>query len=376
MKGGLPLVYAEGKPYDVGLTHGVEARELVAHNAQLYLRRFAQVGGIDRAEIRRRANAYREVIEEANPLYAQEMAGIADGSRQDPLDIVGINVRYEILYTEYVRKAMEQAASQPEVSGCTALAVVPARTSNGHLLMAQNWDWIPEVEGIIVHARREGQPESLGFTEAGIAGAKIGVNAAGIGLAINGLMTDRDAWSRLLKPFHVRCWEILGARTLGEATRAVVDTKRACSANFLLGRSGGGRTEIVDLEAATEAEHRLAPAEGFLVHTNHFLNPEALGIVQPLGEDRVSTFHRFDRAQSFLRETLARGPIGIEDLSRILADHDGEPDSVCRHVITAKPEHERYATVVSAIIDVDAHQLYVAPGNPCVAEYRRYSMAG
>lgn len=376
MKGGLPLLRLEGAPYDVGLAHGVDARELIAQNVRTYLRRFAQEAGIDRVEIRKRAAAYRKVIEEANPAYAKEVAGIADGARQDPLDIVAINVRYEILYTEFVRKALSgQAAGTPDVGGCTSFALLPSQTTNGHLLMGENWDWIPDIEGIVVHGRRGDQPLSLGFTEAGIAGAKIGLNDAGIGLAINGLVTDRDAWSRLLTPFHVRCWEILASKTLEHAVSAVVGTKRACSANFLIGKADGENALVVDLETSPEAECRFTPSEGFLVHTNHFLQPESMGLVQPLGEELASTYNRLSRFGELVRGRLSQGErIGIDDLRTFLADHKGELNSICRHASLVKPEHERYATVVSVIMDVDAREMYIAPGPPCETEYRRFAI--
>ena len=377
MTGELPFLRLEGSPYDVGLAHGVEAREFIGENVLLYLRRFAQEGKIDRPEIRRRADGYRRVIEEQNPAYAEEVRGIAEGARQDVLDIVAVNVRYEILYTEFVRKALAQpAVGRPAVGGCTSFALLPSGTSNGHLLLGQNWDWIPNVRGIVVRARRAGHPEQLAFTEAGIAGAKIGVNSAGIALAINGLLTDRDSWSRLLKPFHVRCWEILASRTLVEAAQAAVGTKRACSANFLIGRAGGGDHSVVDLEAAPEVEHGLVPEKGFLAHTNHFLDPDTIGVVQPLGEDAPSTYQRLARINALVRARLdGGGRIGINELQAVLADHDGEPYSICRHASLVRPEHERYATVASAIIDVDAGELFLAGGTPCTVPYERYTLS-
>ncbi len=54
---------------------------------------------------------------------------------------------------------------------------------------------------------------TLSFTEAGIFGGKIGLNSAGLGLTVNGLTTTDDDWSRLSKPFHVRCYEICAPAT-------------------------------------------------------------------------------------------------------------------------------------------------------------------
>ncbi len=378
MRTGLPLLEVRGSPREVGRQHGRGARARVAHNVALYLRRFELEGKIDRAEIRRRAEAYRQVVERENPAYAEEMAGIAEGAGLDLLDVVAVNVRYEILYTEFVRKGLEHPLERvPEVGGCTSFAILPELSESGHLLVGQNWDWIPEVQGLAVRARRDGLPASLGFTEAGIAGAKIGLNEAGLGLAINGLVSDRDTWSRLKKPFHVRCWEVLAARSLDDALRAVAGSPRSCSSNFLIAKAGTSAPEVVDIELAPDTERRLAPEGGFLCHANHFLDTDPLGIRQPLAEERVSTFHRYARITALLRGFADRGrKVGVEDLKRILRDHADAPNSLCRHPVMERPELERYGTVASAILDVDAAEMWLAAGPPCESRYRRLALAG
>lgn len=374
---GLPLLDLAGSPSEVGREHGRRTRALVAENVRTYLQRFEDWSRADREEIRKRAEAYLEVIERANPSYTEEIRGIAEGSGQDLLDVVAVNVRYEILYSEFARKAMEKdLGGLPGAAGCTAFALLPSRTASGHLLLGQNWDWIPEARGLVVRARRDGRPRSLAFTEAGIAGAKFGVNDAGLGLAINGLTSDGDSWSRLRTPFHVRCWEVLAARTVDDAMRAVSGTKRACSANFLIAGAGGPEPRVVDLETAPETERLLSPANGSLVHTNHFMDPALLGVREPLGEDRPSTFHRFERTQALLQGYAESGRrIRVDDLKAVLRDHDGSPNSICRHADMARPPHERFETVVSAIIDVDAAEMFVAAGPPCTGRYRRVALA-
>src|SRR5207249_7584708 len=55
---------------------------------------------------------------------------------------------------------------------------------------------IPQVEGLFLKIRPETGPQVLCFTEAGVVGGKIGMNSEGIGLAINGLVSNRDNWER------------------------------------------------------------------------------------------------------------------------------------------------------------------------------------
>ena len=241
-------------------------------------------------------------------------------------------------------------------------------------MIGQNWDWIPEVRGLVVRARRRGLPESLGFTEAGIAGAKFGLNAAGIGLVINGLVSDQDAWSRLETPFHVRCYDVLAARSLDEAVRAVLGTRRACSSNFLVVQAGPD-PKAVDIEAAPDGERVLEPEDGVLTHTNHFLDPDSMGIGQPLADDRPSTFARLARIQQLLKSHTTGTGAGLGVLKRILRDHANAPFSLCRHEDPARKPNEQFLTVVSVVMDVDGRELWIAGGNPCEGRYRRYGLA-
>ena len=371
----LPVVDLEGGPRTWGEQHGRAAKRQVARNVSLYGQRFAYWTKASEEDLRARAQAYREVIARSNPSYYEAMEGLAVGSGQDLLDIVALNVRYEILYSGFADRGMELAAGVEAVGGCTSFAVAPSHSANGHLLIGQNWDWLPEVEGLIVRTSAPDGTRQLAFTEAGIVGAKIGLNSHGIGLAVNGLVSNVDSWSRLRKPFHVRCWEILAARDFKTATDVVAGESRACSANFVLAEAGSA-PRILDVETAPEGECRLEATDGFLTHTNHFLNPDSLGIWQPLAEDRRSTFHRLARSRSLLRTLIERRhKVGIGDLKAMLRDHDGAPDCICRHGIDTKPPEERFATVVSVVMDLDAKEMHVAHGPPCSARYRRIALA-
>jgi len=370
MARGLPLLELEGGPWDWGFRHGRDAEARVRENVSLYRQRFSSWAKIPPEELRRRSQAYADVIEKANPSYSAAMDGIAEGSGQDFLDIVAVNVRYEIMYSEFVERGMSATGPGVEaVGGCSSFAIAPSQSENGHLLLGQNWDWIPEVRGLLVRARAPDGSTQLAFTEAGIAGAKIGLNSDGIGLAVNGLVSNLDTWSRLRKPFHLRCWEVLAAKDFEQAARSVVGEPRSCSANFVLVQTGQP-ARIADFEAAPEGACRIEATEGFVTHTNHFLDPDRLGIWQPLAEDRVSTFHRYERMRSVLAQRLARGrKIRIEDLKRILRDHDGAPNCICRHADLARVPEERFETVVSVVMDLDAKEMHVASGTPCTTRY-------
>src|SRR5207245_2883995 len=130
---------------------------------------------------------------------------LAAGSSQEILDITALNVRYELMYSQFSKIGLKP---MPKTFGCTAFATLPTAVENGHLMMAQNWDWIPEVKGIFLKVKNENGPDVLSFTEAGVVGGKIGLNSEGLGLRIHGIVYSKYEWARLKKAFHVRCWEL------------------------------------------------------------------------------------------------------------------------------------------------------------------------
>lgn len=368
----LPLVDLEGDPKEQGLLHGRKAKDRVAHNVSLYLRHFRTWSGVSGRTLRERAASYARVIEEANPEYAAFMDGVAAGSGQDVVDIVAINVRYELLYSEFARVGMEGKAAPSTPGGCTSFAISPERSANGHTLLGQNWDWIPEVQGMLQRASSGGL-RHLAFTEAGIVGGKIGMNTAKLGLAVNGLVSNQDSWARLRTPFHVRCWEILGSRSVDEAKARILETERSCSSNFVIAQ-GGRAPEIVDVESAPRSARELRSRDGYLAHTNHFSDPDGLGIWQPLAGDRPSTYHRYDRATTLLGSLGERGSITIEDMQGLLRDHDGGHLSICRHPDETLAPPNRFATLVSVVMDLDDGVMFLAAGPPCTSPYGRFEL--
>ncbi len=348
-----------GTPYEQGLAHGTRARNLIAQNIAIYFYRFERETKLPKAEVLRRAGLYLRVIEKLVPQYAEAMRGIAEGSGIELLEIAALNARYELIYSEVTQQSLKRS------DGCTSFAVLPSKTANGHLIMGENWDWIPDVQGVILKIHEPDVPDILCFTEAGIVGGKIGLNSSGLGLAINGLNSEKDNWALLAKPFHVRCWEILRSTKFEHAVRVVSEGERSVSANFLIAQAPD---RVIDLETAPTGISKIFPKDGWLAHTNHFLDAQAVGLtreVQP--SKRPSTKQRLARAQRLLSAT---SKLDVEQIKGILRDHDDYPYSLCRHPDEAFPPEERYASVVSVVMDLSERVFAIASGPPCQHEYR------
>lgn len=359
----LPLIKLRGTPFEQGQSHGEQLRSQVHHNLQVYVDRFLREGGVPRQEVMERARRYAQSIAVSSRAYYDGMRGIALGAGLSLEEITALNVRYEILYYQYALKQMKLARD-----GCTAFALLPAKSANGNLWLGQNWDWIPDVRGAILHTTHQEGMQTLAFTEAGIFGGKIGMNSVGLGLAINGITTTADDWQRLSTPFHVRCYQILLQKNVPAARDVIANEPRACSANFLIAAIPD---QAIDIEAAPDALNITAPQQHCLVHTNHFLAPEALGVEEPPDENRRFSCLRRDRLIGFLRQGHA---IDRAQLQHWLQDHTNAPRSICRHENPDAPVDEQYRTVTSIVMDLAARTMWATAGPPCQYSYASYAL--
>lgn len=354
----LPFLKLAGDAYTQGLAEGKELQDSIAHNLEVYFRRFGVEGGLTRGEVLDRAERYLGAIEEQNRGYFEGLQGIAAGGGFKLLEIAALNLRYEIIYHQFAHEAPQ---------GCTAFALMPSASADGLLWMGQNWDWIPEVRGALVETQEPDGTKTLSFTEAGIFGGKIGLNSHGIGLCINGLVSANDDWARLGKPFHLRTYEALRSETLDAASSNILQEPRSGSANFLIGQGD----KAVDLEVSPGA-YALWEDARLLVHANHFVAPEKYGIQVPRLEWLDRSNHRHSRLSQIL---LGSERPGLEALMQALRDSEGHPYAVCRH-----PSQEElalgdpYQTVASVIMNLGTRELWISDGPPDNNPYEHYQL--
>ena len=135
-----------GTPYEQGIAHGNSLKESIKKNIQVYIHRFEVEVGIDKNELLQNAAIYVDVLREQSPEYVNGLNGIVEGSNLNFLEIAMLNLRYELLYHALGRRYQEGA-----VDGCTSFALLPEITDTNHLIMGQNWDWIPEIDYYFVN---------------------------------------------------------------------------------------------------------------------------------------------------------------------------------------------------------------------------------
>jgi isopenicillin-N N-acyltransferase-like protein len=205
------------------------------------------------------------------------------------------------------------------------------------------------------------------FTEAGQL-AKIGMNAAGIGLVVNNLTSDQP---RTGVPWIFLTRRILESSYLAQALGYVLNTGRAHSINFLIGYADGG--EAVSLETSPVEAHVLWPENGICVHTNHYLQPgKIFRDLKPLRDPYLSTYLRCRRAQKGMAELT--GEIDVPGIQNILKDHMDKPFSVCIHRNPAVEPMRQIVTCLSIVMNLSQRQIHYTLGNPCRGEVQTIEM--
>ena len=353
-----------GTAHEQGLAHGEVLRESIEKNIDVYLTRFDREAGIGKQDLLVNAGVYMNKLQDQSPEYVSAMNGIAESSNRDILEIAMLNLRYELLYYALGKIYMDES-----VDGCTSFALLPEASQNNHVVMGQNWDWIPDVDCVLVTSTDTDGLRRTSFTEAGIFAGKPGMNSEGVGLAVNGMCSTSDNWARFQKPFHLRCHEILRSRTMDDALDVLTGSPRSCTANFIIGDASHG---AVDIELAPDNLRSIDPDNGVLVHTNHFVNPDKIDATEPPNPRRHLSEFRQVRMETLLNE---QKPLDVKRIQEILKDHENHPQSLCRHRDITLAESEHIITKTSIIMDLEDQKIWLSFGQPCKNDFIAYNLS-
>jgi isopenicillin-N N-acyltransferase like protein len=289
-----------------------------------------------------RATAYRDATAAELPWLVEEMDAVAEGAGAEPLAVFASAI--EELWAEELVPA----------SRCSDLVACPPATPDDHVWVGHNNDLAPDAEDELVAIEWRVPGDPVMFTIGIGAGISVGFNSAGLALTGNELSPSDD---RVGIPRLLLVRDILRRRTLEDAVAAALHPRRASSYNNLLSHRDGGICSVEG--SATDAE-LLRPEDGKLAHTNHYTSPR----MAPYERDPAAIAGSRARYRSACG-WLGRGPVTPELLREALSDHEGAPDSLCRHTAESK-------TVFSCIADVTEGTVRYGRGNPCDSQEQRY----
>jgi isopenicillin-N N-acyltransferase-like protein len=351
-----------GTPYEQGLTHGEEYSNEIENNVDFYIKYFAEKG-IDEETVLETSDKIFPYIQNTNPIYAEGIKGISEGSGLSLNEITMVNIRHTISYSAFSNQIENNNDSITPDDGCTSFGLDSSVTVSNHTYIGQNWDWYEPVELFIMDMRYEDAPNFIALTEAGLFGGKYGLNEMGIGYAANGMTTPRDGKNYMRTPSHVRNYNILRSERFDQAIKSIISEKRSTARNYLVGQSNG---EIVNFETAPKEVEYLYTKDGIITHANHF--EKRWKVQSQLEQEWPDSVFRSNRLRRFFEEIDT--DITENEIKIGLKDHFSHPKSICRH----SGGGDKMVTKSSLIMDLDKKQLLATDGPPCSNEYKEFTV--
>jgi len=334
----LPLIECKGSPRKIGQIHGESFRKEIKRLIEKFLTTLGKWFGVEEKRYLAGTSAYLPFIE-TYPHLREEIMGLAEGAGITMEEALLLQCRGEFLF-----------GGMPE---CTSFAASDPATLNGIPMAGQNFDLEPVDEFVILLKIIPVKGFALMFlTLTGIIGYG-GLNSNG--LAVNLNLVRSPGWRAGL-PAYLLTRLALEQPDVKRAVEVVIHSYRASSRNYLFMDSTG---TITDVETTVDQWAILYPENGWLVHTNHFMDPK-LKLLDSGVSEWPDTLQRQDRMSELIRNV--QGGFSPELASKFLQDHANYPGSICRH-LDGSP---RAAKTIGSIISLPLEQtILVLAGNPC-----------
>ncbi|HIY66021.1 MAG TPA: C45 family peptidase [Candidatus Agrococcus pullicola] len=337
----------EGPARQRGAAYGRTVSNELRNSARLYAGAFRDLGVGD-ADVDRVVAASAETIPEYAPELWQELQGLVEGSGASMRDLLLLNARTEIL----------AYSDAPQTECSTVVALGPGRAPS----TMQTWDWQAELAptGTMLEIPL-GHRVVRTFTETGMLG-KIGVTH-GLGVHFNILNHASDRGDAGV-PVHVLMRMILDrAETVDEAIEIARATPVSASTvlTVVQPQSNLGDAHAVSIELSPAGVAVVGPDDGLLAHTNHFLDP-ALAEGEARAEEGSTTKPRYRHTVDQRDALLAvRDPYAMAEA---FCGSAGDDAPVCMRPKPGAPRYERWESLITIALDVEAAAMDWAVGPP------------
>lgn len=329
-----------GTAYERGIQHGEQLKQSIGKTIEFYRSIFE----ISEMDILQHAAYFQQLIRAFNAEYIDEINGIAEGADIDPLWIVALNARTEILSHKNAYTSNE----------CTAV-YFPKPS-----ILGQNWDWGCALEPLTVLmkiTKPDGHMIRM-MTEPGIIG-KIGMNSCGLGVCLN-ILTFGKILDGL--PVHIILRAILDCQSLDEARLLLKNHASGKASNVIVAQSGGGG---FDTEFCGDELFFVEPALDYQLHTNHYLGKAVNSAQNP---DFFSSYARFERATQLLESTRERS---VTSMCELLSDDSDSELPIYRDYVADAFVHE-LGTVFSIVMSLAEQKMLVRKGKGAGAHFIEY----
>ncbi|CAF0892694.1 unnamed protein product [Adineta ricciae] len=315
-----------------GYEHGTILFDRIDKSIKTYRKHFATQPNYNEQSILNLCEQYRRGISSYSNEYLEELDSIAVASKQDPLWIIALNCRLELL--NHLAFGIQNE--------CTVL--YDKQTCQ----LAENWDWIEDFEFLacINHVKSKG---ILQMIEPGVL-AKVGLNSHGIGVTINFVDPSAQSQTPSNIPLHISLRAVLDQATNFEQALNIFEQNGPGFGGHVLIGDDQGQCCCVEFPGDQVRFIRNHP-----YHTNHFLYTNNNDHIK----DKPRYHNSLDR---YARVTQLWD--NRTSLQSILFDFENEEQAypICR---SYKPTSlGSVGTVCSLIMNLKERTMNITKGNP------------
>lgn len=338
-------------PRQRGRAVGSRFATRIGRAGELYLAHFDAVG-IDRDTVAAITDRSHRALRVWHPALAAESDAMAEAAGVPRWVVAALGARTEVL-----------VAAPPSAEGeCSTAVRVAAGLAQPETV--QTWDWHDHLapDGLL-HAltAASGRRVRL-FTEFGMP-AKIGVNDAGLGVHFNFLSHASDTVAGGV-PVHAVVRRVLEeAGTIDEAVAIAATAPVSASAALTVCTAGADGARVASIELSPADGAVVGPdRDGWLLHTNHFLDPTLSA-----GDTMPPESTTAERHAHLVEVRAAMAGLAVAERAKAMCGAAGSAAPVCLAPDPTLPPHERWTTLLTISIATAEPALHYRAGTPDVA---------
>jgi len=289
-----------------------------------------------------------------SPESLDEINGIAEG----------YGISSEDLFTYLHLGAIDDYIGQED--GCSVFAV--EKTSRGPVL-AKNRDYLgahKKLQQVFLSSDPDwGERQCLFVGSLGSPGAfSSGMNNDGLAIADNriGWSQPGIGWLRYFLMTRI----LTCARTVADALELITSVEHVGGGSIVLADKDGNMASV---ELGHGRVYVDKGKDGFVAHTNHYLDPELAKFATRTPSDPMaaSSFRRLDKIKADPK--CHKKVVDLRSLSDLLKSHDTVDKALCRHGVDGDS-----LTISSVMFCCQTQELYFCPGLPCENDWQVYKL--
>ncbi len=372
---GIREVFLAGTPEQMGADHARILRDrLVADEADIWQSfedhvTFAPARALilDVGRVR-----YRHVDRGIPAARRRELAAQAATFSPDPYD--GKMPTYQRMVFLHALYDIALGFEDAPLVGCTAMALGPGATADGHTLVARAFDFeaseVFDRDKTVYFVREDGKIPFASVAWPGLVGVVTGMNLEGVMVLVNGARAKEPSASGIPVVFSLR--EVLERAHDAREAADILAAQEVMVSHLVFVADAAGRFAVVERAAGAAATVRTTWVDPDRVAlTNHFEGPLADDPRNARVRAQTTTLDRRARADELLAAVPAHGatPASVVDMMR---DHTCAAGRACE--LGDRRTVDALIATHGVVADTTARVLWVSAGPHLSGKFVRFDL--